>query len=225
MPDLLYFMYCQGIAKQVNGDPNDNVRAPVPTGGNLIMDILNGGNLINTNAHDGEGGFLHEAVDGKNYIFQEMSITEDKDGTIDTFRVHMPDTNVALQLHQVALATGHHYGIDTSISQLFNRGGCLHGVLKKGETLSCEPVCPAAHSLVADGIALDPSQRCDGDHTFGRDSIYLQGMSGVQGVEHRENVIRGCVEDELGYWINPLVIGKYRGGNPMPKRYSDRRLD
>ena len=50
-------------------------------------------------------------------------------------------------------------------------------------------------------------------------------MSGVQGVEHRENLIRGAVEDKYGFWLNPLVIGKYLGGNPMPKDYSNRRLD
>ena len=218
-------MYCQGIAKKVTGDANDNVRAPEPTGGDLIIDILNGGNLINMNSSVGEGGFLHEAADGQNYIFQEMAVTEGRDGTIDTFKVHMPTTNVILALHQVALATGYNYGICTSIMELFETGRCLHGVLEEGETLSCVPVCPAAHSLVADGIALDPSQRCDGDHSFGRDSIYLQGMSGVQGVEHRENVIRGKVEEKYGFWLNPVVIGKYLGGNPMPKDYSDRRLD
>ena len=218
-------MYCQGVAKQINGDANDNVREPVPTGGFLLIDILNGGNLINMNAYNGEGGFLHEAADGQNYIFQEMGIYEDKDGSFDRFRVGMPNTDVTLQLHQVALATGHHYGIDTSIKELYESGRCLHGALEDGETLSCEPVCPAAHSLVRDGIALDPSDRCDGDHKFGRDSRYLQGMSGVQGVAHRENVIRGCVEEKYGYWLNPLVIGKYKGGNTMPKRYFDRRLD
>jgi len=178
------------------------------------------------NAHDGEGGFLYETgVEGKNFIFQELDITEDKDRSLDRFQVYMPITNVTLQLHQVALATGHHYGIDTSISQLFKRGRCLHGVIKKGETLSCEPVCPAARSLIAKGEAKDPSKRCDGDHTFGRDSRYLQGMSGVQGVAHRENRIRGAVEDKYGFWLNPLVIGKYSGGNSMPKDYYDRRLD
>lgn len=221
-------MYCQGQAKYRTGDANDNVRVPEPTGGFLLIDILNGGKLINMNASNGEGGFLHEAVDGKNYIFQEMGIYERKDGrhkSMDTFSVSMPITNVTLSLHQVALATGYSLGICTSIKELYESGRCLHGVLKEGETLSCEPVCPAAHSLVRDGIAADPSVRCDGDHKFGRDSIYLQGMSGVQGVAHRENVIRGCVEDKYGYWLNPLVIGKYRGGNPMPRRYSDRHLD
>ena len=225
MPDLLLFMYCQGVAKQINGDANDNVREPEPTGGNLVMDILNGGNLINTNASVGEGGFLHETLDGQKRIFQEMEVTEGRDGTIDIFQVSMPITGVTLQLHQVALATGYKYGICTSISQLYKRGRCLYGVLKKGETLSCVPVCPRAHSLVRDGIALDPSERCDGDHSFGRDSIYLQGMSGVQGVDHRENVIRGNVEDAYGFWLNPLVVGEYRGGNPMPTHYWDRLLE
>ena len=218
-------MYCQGLAKKVTGDANDNIREPVHTGGNLIMDILNGGNLINTNASVGEGGFLHETVDGQKRIFQEMDITEGRDGTIDTFTVRMPNSSVNLKLHQVALATGYKYGICTSISQLYKRGRCLYGVLKKGETLSCEPVCPRAHSLVRDGIAKNPSKRCDGDHSFGRDSIYLQGMSGVQGVEHGENVTRGSVEDKYGYWLNPLVVGKYEGGNPMPAQYWDRCLD
>ena len=215
-------MYCQGVAKQINGDANDNVRTPEPTGGFLIIDILNGGKIINMNASNGEGGFLHETADGQNYIFQEMGIDKTRDKTMDTFSVYMPITNVTLSLHQVALATGYHYGICTSISELFKRGRCLYGVLKKGETLSCEPVCPATRSLVRDGIALAPSKRCDGDHKFGRDSRYLQGMSGVQGVEHRENIIRAKVEEKYGYWLNPLVIGKYRGGNPMPKRYFDR---
>jgi hypothetical protein len=217
-------MYCQGLAKKVTGDANDNVRPPEPTGGFLLIDILNGGKLINMNAFNGEGGFLYETKEG-NRIFQEMAVTERRKGTLDAFEVHMPNTNVPLYLHQVALATGYSLGICTSIMELFETGRCLHGVLEEGETLSCVPVCPAAHSLVADGIALDPSKRCDGDHTFGRDSMYLQGMSGVQGVEHRENVIRAKVEDKYDYWLNPLVIGKYRGGNPMPRRYSDRRLD
>ena len=215
-------MYCQGVAKRETGDANDNARDPVPTGGNLIMDILNGGKLINTNASVGEGGFWYEAGEEKNFIFQEMEVTEDKPKSVDRFQVSMPITSVTLQLHQVALATGYSLGICTSIMELFETGRCLHGVLEEGETLSCVPVCPATHSLIADGIALDPSKRCDGDHTFGRDSMYLQGMSGVQGVEHRENIIRAKVEDKYDYWLNPVVIGKYRGGNPMPRRYSDR---
>jgi len=219
-------MYCQGQAKYRTGDANDNVRAPEDTGGLLIIDILNGGKIINMNSFNGEGGFLYETgVEGKNYIFQELSITEGRNGTIDTFSVFMPNTNVKLQLHQVALATGFHFGICTSIKELYESDRCLHGALEEGETLSCVPVCPRAHSLVKDDIALDPSKRCDGDHTFGRDSWYLQGMSGVQGVEHRENVIRGAVENKYGFWLNPLVIGMYLGGNPMPKDYSNRRLD
>ena len=218
-------MYCQGLAKKVTGDANDNIRAPEPTGGFLLIDILNGGKLINMNAHDGEGGFLYEDGEGKKFIFQEMNIVEDKDRSLDRFQVSMPITGVTLQLHQVALATGFHFGICTSIKELYESGRCLHGVLEDGETLSCVPVSAREHSLIADGIAKDTSKRCDGDHTFGRDSRYLQGMSGVQGVEHRENVIRGAVEDKYGYWLNPLVIGKYKGGNTMPKRYFDRRLD
>ena len=65
-------MYCQGIAKKVTGDANDNIRDPEHTGGNLILDILNGGNPINTDAFYGEGGFLHETADGQKRIFQEM---------------------------------------------------------------------------------------------------------------------------------------------------------
>ena len=218
-------MYCQGLAKKVTGDANDNIRDPEHTGGFLLIDILNGGKLINMNAHNGEGGFLYKDGEGKKFIFQELDITEDKDRSLDRFQVHMPNTNVQLQLHQVALATGFHFGICTSIKELYESDRCLHGVLEDGETLSCVPVSAREHSLVADGIAKDPSKRCDGDHTFGRDSRYLQGMSGVQGVEHRENVIRGAVEDKYGFWLNPLVIGKYSGGNSMPKDYYDRRLD
>ena len=97
----------------------------------------------------------------------------------------------------------------------------MHGVLKKDETIAekffCIPVCPKKHSLIADEEAKDPSQRCDGDHLFGRCTRYLNGIMFVQGVSHQENIIRHFVRGAINEWLHSLLVGVYKGGNTRPK--------
>ena len=223
MPEKLILEYCQGAAKKLTGDPNKSRnRAPVPTGGWLLADLHSGGNVINMNAcRNGKNGFFFEANDGENFIFQELSVTELNDGSIDLFHMSMPDTNVSIQLHQLSLATARYYGTNVNDEMHHVEGGCLEGMLDldAGETMAkynCEPTCSDDRSLIAQGLVKDPSKLCDGDHLFGRNSKYLQGSSGVMGVPHQENIIRGWVEKKIKQWLFPLLVGKYKNGNEMP---------
>lgn len=222
VPEKLILKYCQGAAKKLTGDPNKSRnRAPVPTGGCLLVDLHNGGNVINMNATIGNKGFFFEANGGKKSIFQELSVTELNDGSIDLFNVAMPKMNVPIQLHQLSLATGRYYGINVNNMMHHVEGGCLEGMLDldKDETMAkynCEPTCSDERTLLAQGLVKDPSTLCDGDHLFGRNSKYLQGTSGVMGVPHQENIIRGWVEKKIKQWLFPLLVGKYKNGNKMP---------
>ena len=98
----------------------------------------------------------------------------------------------------------------------------MHGVLKKDETIAekffCIPQSPDAYSLIATEEAKDPSERCGGDHLFGRCTRYLNGIFFVQGVSHQENMIRRYVREAVKEWLSPLLIGVYKGGNAMPKK-------
>ena len=222
VPEKLILKYCQGAAKKLTGDPNKSRnRAPVPTGGCLLVDLHNGGNVINMNATIGENGFFFEADGDKDFIFQELSVTECKNGSVDRFNVAMPKTNAPIQLHQLSLATARYYGTNVNNMMHHVKGGCLEGMLDldKDETMAkynCEPTCSDERTLLAQGLVKDPSTLCDGDHLFGRNSKYLQGTSGVMGVPHQENIIRGWVEKKIKQWLFPLLVGKYKNGNKMP---------
>jgi len=219
VPEMLNFHYCQGMAKKNTGDPNNKIRDPVSTGGYLIADLLNGGKLIQAKSFYGEGGFFYETDDGEKFIFKELEIHEFRDGSIDVFQVQMPICTTKLKLHQVILATGRHYGISVNEECHHTEGGCLAGVLEEGETMAkfnCIPRTSNQRTLLAQGLVEDPSQHCDGDHTYGRNSKYLHGLPFVQGVAHQENTARSKVEDDLKQWINPLLIGTYICGNIMP---------
>lgn len=223
VPEELLLQYCQGTAKQYNGGAgNTTNRAPVATSGYLQLDILNGGFLVNTNAHNGDGGYLHEPQDGTKRIFQEMSVSPIRDGTIVRYDVAMPVTNETINIHQVVLATGHYYGISANHECHVRQGGILDGIVGHGETIadkfSCTVKCPSANSLIAQGLVADPSQRCDGDHLFGRDTKYMNGLWMVQAVSHRENITRSWVRIKWGEWLFPIYIGKYIDGNTTLKK-------
>ena len=134
----------------------------------------------------------------------------------------MPITNQSLQLHQVVLATSLHYGINISLKCQHETGGSMHGVLEEDETVAekffCIPANPDMYSLIATGEAENPSERCDGDHKFGRDSRYLNGIFFVQGVSHRENIIRHYIRKTVREWLYPLLIGVYKDGNTKPEK-------
>ena len=207
------------------------MRAPVYTGGNLIIDLLGGGDIINTDAFYGEGGYYDEK---SGRIFQFLAVTEYQGGTIQRYNVSMPrygtkrfESNDKLQLHQVALGTGHYFGINANLEHHHCEGGLLHGALRDNETmadLNCVAVSPATRSLIED-LQLendDVSQRCDGDHLFGRSTRHLNGLWYVQGVSHRENMLRGRVREVIKEWLFPLHVGVYDGGNDFPDEVSQR---
>ena len=136
----------------------------------------------------------------------------------------MPITNQSLQLHQVVLATSLHYGIHIGFKVHHESGGSLHGVLNEdedetvAEKFNCIPANPATDSLIATEEAKKPSDRCDGDHKFGRDTRYLNGIFFVQGVSHRENIIRHYIRKTVREWLYPLLIGVYKDGNTKPEK-------
>ena len=76
VPEELVFEYCQGQAKKLTGDPNNNNHDPVGTGGYIMVELLNGGNIIHMSSDTGTNAYPHKAEDGKTYVFREMSITE-----------------------------------------------------------------------------------------------------------------------------------------------------
>ena len=158
-----------------------------------MVDLMNG-TTINTDSSHGTDGYWHERASNNGSIFRELAVTETKQGTVDTYQVSMPITNQSLQLHQVVLATSLHYGINISLKCQHETGGSMHGVLEEDETVAekffCIPANPDMYSLIATGEAENPSERCDGDHKFGRDSRYFNGIFFVQGVSHQENIIR-----------------------------------
>ena len=74
----------------------------------MIIDLLGGGDIINTDAYVGEGGYYDEK---SGRIFQFLAVTEYQGGTIQRYNVSMPrygtkrfEGNVTLQLHQVLSA-------------------------------------------------------------------------------------------------------------------------
>ena len=194
------------------------------TGGNLLVDLLNAGKLIEMGYQTGRksDGYLHKK-DGKSVKFREKEVTEDK-----LHRITMPVTNDSVQLHQVCLATARHYGMDVNNAGHHVKGGILDGVLKEGETMGtkfdCVPISPTEDSLIATGLAEAPSHQCDGDHCFGREDIFLNGAWMVQGVAHRENNIRGHERGRAGEWLFPLLVGKYDGGVKLPTNHAVRQL-
>ena len=211
VPDELVFEYCQGAAKHVTGDPNNiHNRAPVKTGGYILVDLLNGGNLINMNLDTGTNAYPHKAEDGNTYLFRELAIREEKiSESFIQYRVGVG--GVKLYLHQVALATGRHYAVNVNDEAHHEEGGILSDILDEGETKSkfdCVSISPAWNSLVAKGLT-NISQLCDGDHLFGRSSKYLNGVWSVQGVSHRENITRHFVRERAGEWLLPLIVGDY----------------
>ena len=201
------------------------MRDPVASGGNLLVDLLNGGKVIEMDYQAGRksDGYLHEK-DGKSVKFREKEVNHS--GIMH--RISMPVTNDLLQLHQVCLATARHYGMDVNNAGHHVKGGILDGVLKEGETMGtkfdCVPISPTEDSLIATGLAEAPSHQCDGDHCFGREDIFLNGAWMVQGVAHRENIIRGYERGRAGEWLFPLLVGKYDGGVKLPTNHAVRQL-
>lgn len=198
------------------------------TGGNLCVDMLNGGFIVNMQSQGkAKDGYFHETPEGNRYIVNEVKVTPTEPSgkmTITKYKITLPMSNTELQLHQFVLGTGHHYGININLDCHYVTGGILSGVLSEGETVdekfNCIPNHPESDTLLAQGLVPNPSQRCDGDHLFGRDSKYLNGLLYVQGVPHRENGIRGYVRKDLGEWLFPLLVGKYTRGNDMPNEFT-----
>jgi hypothetical protein len=139
----------------------------------------------------------------------------------------MPESNVTLSVHQVALGTGHYFGMNPNLGCHHREGGLLYGALDENETmadLNCVAKCPATRSLIAN-LQLendDVSQRCDGDHVFSRSTRHFNGLWFVQGVAHRENVLRSSVRNDMKEWLFPLHVGVYDGGNDFPSVVYDR---
>ena len=216
VPEELVFEYCQGQAKIHTGDPNNIHRNPVKTGGYLMVDLLNGGNIINMNALEGTNGYPHKAKDGKTCVFREIvSLKKKVSKSFITYTGAMPMIGgvggAILNLHQVTLATGRHYGINTNDEAHHEEGGILSGILDEGETMAkfdCVSISPGLKTLVAKGLK-NCSNICDGDHLFGRSSKYLNGVWSVQGVSNRENIVRHHVRERVGEWLLPLIIGDY----------------
>ena len=125
-------------------------------------------------------------------------------------------TNQILQLHQVVLTTSLHYGINIGLNLKCQHetGRSMHGVLNEDETVAekffCIPVNPNMYSLIATEEAKKPSERCDGDHLFGRCNRYLNGIFFVQGVSHQENIIHHYVRKAVCEWLYQLLIGVYK---------------
>ena len=186
--------------------------------------MLGGGVIIDTNAYNGEGGY-YDKESGR--IFQFLAVTEDMDGTLQRYRVTMPESSVKLYAHQVALGTGHYLGMNANLGCHHREGGLLYGALDENETmadLECVAKCPGTETLIAQ-LQLeneDVSHRCDGDHLFSRSTRHFNGLWFVQGVAHRENVLRSSVRIDVKEWLFPLYVGVYDGGNDFPSVVNDR---
>ena len=116
-------------------------------------------------------------------MFWEISVTEDKIESFIRYQVGMPMIRGVrgenLNLHQVTLATGRHYGVNVNDEAHHEEGGILSGILDEGETIAkfdCVSISPALNSLVAKGLK-NISQKCDGDHLFGRSVVCSGSIS------------------------------------------------
>lgn len=190
----------------------------------MQVDILNGGDVVNTNAAYGEHGHLDDET---KRIFQVVAVTSRQQGTIDTYEMHIPITHQSMKVHQVVLGTAYFYGMNANLECHTREGGILAGVVGAGETVEeqfrCHVRCPDLRTLIEQGLVKDPSLRCDGDHLFGRGSVYMNGIWWVQPVSHRENNTRSWVRIKWGEWLIPLRIGKYTDGNTTPDS-SEKRI-
>lgn len=203
-----------------------NFEGTMETGGGLIIGLASAV-IISSKAGHGHDGYTYTGHESKP-IFRELIINPGGDARKITkwdfgVSVKCLATTQVHQLHQCVTAA---FGASVYHECHYKSGRLLEGVLKKGQTwnkrFDCTVKNPGKNTLVMNYGAKRMPNQCDGDHLFGRTELYLNGFLLVQQVPHRENIVRAWVRSRAGEWLHPLIIGKYKGGNPMPVEWEDR---
>ena len=180
--------------------------------------------FINSNAMNaGKDGYTFTG-NGPKCIFRELEVNASRNGTIDTWQVHLPvESEAPIGAHQLILQGLHHYGASVHHPARHEVGGILYGVLKNGYSMDawsnrfyCTIRNPAKGSLVEEHGRKVFAITCDGDHTWGRDEPGLNAIPFAVLLPHDQNITRMWARKKLGEWCHPMRVGRYVNGNTMP---------